>query len=103
MNTPWLETRTLTRLATHAMTFVSCTSVAWTPTLSLPKLRWMAERNSLRRVWLWARMEIRAPLPRRDRGHGKPEAARPAYDEDGVAFERDQRGLGSREKCEHNE
>lgn len=48
-------------------------------------------------------METRAPLPRRDRGHGKPEAARPAYDEDGVAFERDQRDPESREKCEHNE
>jgi len=42
-------------------------------------------------------------LPRRGRGHGEPDAAGPARDEDVAAFERDPRGAGPREECERGE
>jgi hypothetical protein len=42
-------------------------------------------------------------LPRRGRGHGEPDAAGPARDEDVAAFERDPRGPGPREERERGE
>jgi len=42
-------------------------------------------------------------LPRRGRGHGEPDAAGPARDEDVAAFERDARGAGARQEGERGE